>query len=198
MKHSERRYSDICGATNNRGEPCKLPAGWGTPGSQKGRCRYHGGSSTGPKNTKHLEENDHAEGNSGGSAPKGNANAEIHGGFSDWKKAYKRLDKDAKAYVDHLREEMRETAKEHAPDVDPERRERLIKEKATLSILNRRTMMDSFPGPDTRGFAIEEEKEYKGETYTQQKLNPAFNAGHRISERKREIAKELKLWPGFW
>src|SRR4051794_19279643 len=33
-----------CGATNRHGEPCALPAGWGT-GSRFGRCRFHGGAS---------------------------------------------------------------------------------------------------------------------------------------------------------
>ena len=80
------RYTDICGATNRNGEPCSLPAGWGTPGSQKGRCRFHGGASTGPKDTEHLEENDFAEGNAGGGAPEGNTNSQIHGGFADWRK----------------------------------------------------------------------------------------------------------------
>lgn len=112
---SERRYSDICGATNNRGEPCKLPSGWGTPGTQGGRCTYHGGSSTGPTDTEHLEGNDFAEDNPGGGAPEGNTNSEIHGGFSDWEKAYDRLDESKRAYVDRLITDMRERAKEHAP-----------------------------------------------------------------------------------
>ncbi|TKR24341.1 hypothetical protein [Natronomonas salsuginis] len=199
---SDRRYSDICGATNNRDEPCKLPAGWGTPGSGGRRCRFHGGCSTGPSETSHLEGNDFAEGNPGGGAPKGNANAEIHGGFSDWQKAYERFDEETKAHVDRLRECMRETAKANAPDVPEERRERLIKEKATLSVLWKRAAADTLGTPENpvdgaRGIVIEEEYEHNGETYTIEKANPAWKANHILSGRQRQIAKELRLWPGF-
>lgn len=199
---TERRYGEVCGATNNRGEPCKLPAGWGTPGSGGGRCKFHGGLSTGAKDTSHLEENDFAEGNPGGGAPEGNTNSRIHGGFSDWRKAYDRLDDAAKAHVDKLRECMRETAKEHAPDVPEERRERLIKEKATLSVLYRRSAADTLGTPEdpvdgARGVVVEEEYEHEGETYTVHKANPAWRAGSIISARKMSIARELRLWWGF-
>ena len=199
---SDGRYGEVCGATNNRGEPCKLPAGWGTPGSGGGRCKFHGGSSTGPGDTSHLEENDFAEGNAGGGAPNGNTNAEIHGGFSDWRKAYDRLDDATKAHVEKLRDCMRETAKEHAPDVPEERRERLIKEKATLSVLYRRSAADTVGTPENpidgaRGLVIEEEREHNGETYTVHKANPALRAGFTISRRKASIARELRLWSGF-
>ena len=190
---SDGRYSDICGATNRNGEPCQLPAGWGTPGSGGERCKYHGGLSTGPTDTSHLEGNNYAEGNPGGGAPEGNTNAEIHGGFSDWRKAYERLDDDTKAYVDKLREDMRETAKEHAPDVPEERRERLIKERATLTILHDQAALDVFK----RGVFIEEERDFEGETYTVSKANPTFTRTIDISARRRQIAKELRLLPGF-
>lgn len=35
---------DICGAENNDGDPCGLPAGWGTEHPGEGRCKHHGGS----------------------------------------------------------------------------------------------------------------------------------------------------------
>jgi hypothetical protein len=200
---SGRRYSDICGATNNRGEPCKLPAGWGTPGSAtRGRCKFHGGGSTGPSDTEHLEDNSYAEGNAGGGAPEGNTNAEIHGGFADWEKAYERFDEGTRDYVALLISDMRETAKEHAPEVDAERREQLLKEKATLSILWDRAAADTLGTPKdpvegSRGFVIEERREHGGETYTVHKANPALQAGHSLRSRKREIAKELRLRPGF-
>jgi hypothetical protein len=199
---SGRRYSDICGATNNRDEPCKLPAGWGTPGSGGSRCRFHGGASTGPSDTEHLEDNSYAEGNAGGGAPEGNTNAEIHGGFSDWRKAYERFDADTRAYVDRMIADMREVAKKHAPEVDADRREELLKEKATLSILWRRASFDTFGTPENptegaRGVVIEEDVEIDGETYTVEKMNPAFEATFQHSGRKRQIAKELRLWPGF-
>jgi len=194
-----RRYSDICGATNNRGGECKLPAGWGTPGTQGGRCRFHGGGSTGPDSTEHLEGNDFAEDNRGGGAPEGNTNAEIHGGFSDWEKAYDRLDEDTKAHVDRMVADMCDRAKEHAPEVDPDRRERLAKEKATLSILEKRASFDVFAhtAEDARGFVIEDDVEHDGETYTIEKVNPAMDAATSLSSRQRKIAKELRLWPGF-
>jgi len=199
---SDRRYSDICGATNSNGEACKLPAGWGTPGTQGGRCKFHGGASTGPDNTEYLEGNDFAEDNSGGGAPEGNTNARIHGGFSDWRKAYGRFEGDTKAYVDRLIADMRETAREHAPEIDADRRERLLKEKATLSILWRRASADTFGTPDDsgsgpRGVVIEEQQEINGECYTVAKANPAWDATFAISARRREIAKGLRLWPGL-
>jgi uncharacterized protein YjcR len=40
--------SAFCGAKNRKGEFCKLPSGWGTEHKGKGRCRLHGGCSTGP------------------------------------------------------------------------------------------------------------------------------------------------------
>lgn len=195
-------YSDICRATNNRGEPCSLPAGWGTPGSQGGRCRFHGGASTEPDETDYLEENDFAEGNAGGGPPELNTNAEIHGGFGDWEKAYERFDADTRAYVHKLIECMRDEAKEHAADVDANRRERLLKEKTTLSILWKRAAADMLGTPGdsikgARGLVIEEEREYDGETDTVRKVNPADDAIHANQNRQREIAKELQLWPGF-
>ena len=196
------RYTDICGATNRNGEPCSLPAGWGTPGSGGTRCKFHGGASTGPSDTEHLEENDFAEGNAGGGAPEGNTNGEIHGGFADWRKAYDRLDEDTRAYVDDLRDCMRETAKEHAPDVPEERRERLLKEKATLSVMWDRAAADTLGTPEdpvdgARGIVLREERELDGDTYTVEKANPAWQAGHSLTVRKRKIAEELRLWPGF-
>ena len=48
-----------CGATTRQGHPCKLVAGWGTDHHGEGRCKFHGGASTGP--------------------PKGSKNARKHG-----------------------------------------------------------------------------------------------------------------------
>ncbi|WP_202948545.1 HGGxSTG domain-containing protein [Nitrolancea hollandica] len=40
-----------CGAKTRRGTPCQAPANWpkGSPQPRNGRCRMHGGLSTGPK-----------------------------------------------------------------------------------------------------------------------------------------------------
>lgn len=44
----------ICGARKgkgpNKGKLCQKPAGWGTDHLGTGRCKYHGGCSTGPRN----------------------------------------------------------------------------------------------------------------------------------------------------
>lgn len=37
--------TDTCDATNRHGEPCGLPAGWGTDHVGEGRCKLHGGNS---------------------------------------------------------------------------------------------------------------------------------------------------------
>ena len=102
LKSEDRRYNDICGAANNRGDPCKLPAGWGTPGSSVDRCNFHGGLSTGPDDTSHLEDNDFAKDNPGGCPPENNDNVAIHGGFSAWTSASERYqeDQDARERID--------------------------------------------------------------------------------------------------
>ena len=41
---------DTCGATNREGDPCRLPAGWGTD-DDTGRCKLHGGAT--PKGPGH-------------------------------------------------------------------------------------------------------------------------------------------------
>ena len=56
---------DICGAkAKSTGEPCRKPAGWGTDHPGEGRCKFHGGCNTGPKDNS------------------GNKNAQKHGAYS--------------------------------------------------------------------------------------------------------------------
>lgn len=45
--------SNDCGRTkrDGSGDPCELPAGWGTDHTGDGACKLHGGASTGPKDT---------------------------------------------------------------------------------------------------------------------------------------------------
>ena len=57
---------NVCGAKTRAGTPCKKPAGWGTDHSGTGRCKLHGGASTGPKPE----------------SMRGNKNAEKHGLFA--------------------------------------------------------------------------------------------------------------------
>lgn len=47
---SKQLKANICGArTTKDGSPCKLAAGFGTDHLGSGRCKWHGGCSTGPK-----------------------------------------------------------------------------------------------------------------------------------------------------
>jgi len=186
-KKSAGRYSEICGATNNRGEPCSLPAGWGTPGSQKGRCKFHGGSSTGPEDTSHLEDNDFAEDNPGGGPPINNSNAEVHGGWSDPDKFYERLDEDRKEYVDELTESYVKESKADLPEDEIRKKARRL---ATYHIQYLETAGDTFE----RGWMLEEEIEYEGETYTVQKVNPSLKAGHRINSKDMKLMRELRVY----
>lgn len=39
---------EICGADNRDGDPCGLPAGWGTDHPGEGRCKHHGGNAGRP------------------------------------------------------------------------------------------------------------------------------------------------------
>jgi hypothetical protein len=179
---------------------CDQPAGWRTD-ADEGRCRAHGGASTGPKDTSHLQGNDYAAGNPGGGAPEGNANAEIHGGFSDWRKAYDRFDEDAREHVEVLAAELREQAAETAPEVPAPRRDELTREKATLMILEQQVSDDVWcnldGSGDGRGLVVEKTVERNGETVTVQGTNPAVRAETSLSRRQREIAEELQLFPGF-
>jgi len=200
---------DICGATNRNGNPCKLPAGWGTPGSGGTRCKYHGGLSTGPDDTSHLENNDFAEGNPGGRPPENNDNAAIHGGFSEWEAAYERFqsEPDARERIETLERAYLETASEHADDLDDDRRERLARELATRRLLKQRAQEDVWSDgencgkfttnndtdADARGLLIEDDTgRGRGRT-----VNPAHIAAHKHKQRTREIAQELSLWAGF-
>ena len=52
---------NICGAKTRAGTPCQQKAGWGTDHVGKGRCKLHGGKSTGPKDKIKLKKNKNAE-----------------------------------------------------------------------------------------------------------------------------------------
>jgi len=76
---SERNYNDECGDHGGGDDNCGLAAGWGTD-FDSGKCRHHRGTS--PDGASH-EDNNFAEGNSGGSAPENNQNATTHGIHAD-------------------------------------------------------------------------------------------------------------------
>ncbi|MFP4017191.1 MAG: HGGxSTG domain-containing protein [Halanaerobiales bacterium] len=49
MPKQKQPHGSKCGAkAKSTGEPCKLPAGYGTDHLGEGRCKYHGGKSKGP------------------------------------------------------------------------------------------------------------------------------------------------------
>lgn len=54
--------TETCGRTNRSGDPCELPAGWGTDHVGEGACKLHGGA---------------------GGAPEDNRNAVTHGAYTD-------------------------------------------------------------------------------------------------------------------
>lgn len=75
MEESKTKAYDkkTCGAKTRAGTPCKQPAGWGTNHAGEGRCKLHGGKSTGPKDRKKQSR-----------SQKKNNNAEKHGLFSKY------------------------------------------------------------------------------------------------------------------
>lgn len=75
-----------CGAENRNGEPCSLSKGWGTDHKGEGRCKFHGGLSTG--------------------APKGNDNAATHRLNSNPSLLYENLDESRQDIVDELRDSI--------------------------------------------------------------------------------------------
>jgi hypothetical protein len=189
-----------CGATTRDGSPCRK---WPVGGAGEGRCRLHGGASTGPDEpaTEHLEGNDYAAGNDGG-PPVGNTNAQIHGGFGDWRQVYDRLEGDERELVERLERDHLEVAAEHAPDVSASRRERLCREKATLVVMARRASADVWCDPDGsgpgRGLVVERTVTTDaGDTVTVHSRNAASRARHTLRRREREIARTLRLWPAY-
>lgn len=55
MKKEKRPHDDLtCGAKTRAGTPCKQKAGWGTDHVGEGRCKLHGGKSTGVKGNKNA------------------------------------------------------------------------------------------------------------------------------------------------
>lgn len=197
---TDGRYSEVCGAANREGEPCSLPAGWGTPGSGGRRCKFHGGASSGPRDTSHLEENDFAEGNAGGGAPELNTNAQTANGiWSNWRKVYDRLPEERKDYVDRIAVERAEKVEPYTPEMDADRRERLALEYGVLRVIQGRVDYDIFagmaenPAEDARGVYVKEDVEIDGETYTVDKPNPALTRDGSLRSRRRTIEEELNL-----
>lgn len=83
-KEKKKKYV-ICGAKNKKGGICSRPAGWGTNHPGSGKCKLHGGASTGPRNPDKL---------------KGNKNAEKTGQFSSI--VFDALEEDEKILVNQV------------------------------------------------------------------------------------------------
>jgi len=76
--------ASICGAqAKSTGEPCQRPAGWGTD-SKDGRCKFHGGSSTG--------------------APENNGNAVKHNKRADKSKLWERMPDERRELWESIRQ----------------------------------------------------------------------------------------------
>lgn len=84
----------ICGARKRDGsdDVCKRPAGWGTPHPGTGRCKLHGGCSTGPKDRQKMSE-----------AAKGNKNGRKHGLYE--KVVVERLTPEERAVFEQIGDE---------------------------------------------------------------------------------------------
>ncbi len=82
-----------CGATNRNGNPCSLSAGWGTDHNGEGRCKFHGGATSGGARE-------------GAGAPKGNDNAATHRLNSNPSLLYENLEESRQDIVDELRDSI--------------------------------------------------------------------------------------------
>jgi hypothetical protein len=163
---------------------------------EHGKCYFHGGASTGPDEpaTDHLEDNDHAAGNSGGGPPELNTNAATHGAACDWRKVDARIEGDAKAYVDRLYESYLQRATVTAGHLDAVRQRALARELAVSNLLWHRATIDTFK----RGMVLTETVEYttpdgETETFENAKLNPAQTVQFAHSSRQLAIRDELGI-----
>jgi len=94
---------DTCPATNNRGEPCGLAAGWGTD-NDTGPCKYHGGAGGDVGDVR--------------GAPENNTNAETHGLTSDPGKYYERQSDAEQTRIDSWAESWARRADYGLPGFD--------------------------------------------------------------------------------
>lgn len=159
-----------------------------------GRCRLHGGASTGPRDPSTLEDNDHAVGNSGGGAPPLNRNAEIHGAFGDLDLLEQRLAGDALAYVEKIRESTLDMSRDARPSLSEDRRERLAREYALLFYQWHQATVDTFE----RGMGLTREKTFEtadGDVTAEVEVaNPTLGRSSQIARRQHRIGNVLGLW----
>lgn len=145
-----------------------------------GRCRMHGANLTGAP-----EGNEYAVGNDGGSAPKGNSNAEKHG-----------LTANARKWFDRNREEVEEDVKEQV--------EKWVSEapfgweSGNIPVLVKRAIKEQqFKAGDEyieeKGVIIKEQKVAGDGFVTVEKENPAFQYQNRIHRTTAKILKDMNI-----
>jgi hypothetical protein len=189
-----------CGATNRHGDPCALPAGWGTPGiSEPGdRCRYHGGSSTGPTDTDYLEDNDYAAGNDGG-APEGNTNALKSGAFVPLGRLPGRLPLEDVHRVARWEWWAILMSRDRRPELRSSRRRQLAWRWAWLDVRRSLAAADAWTdGPGGgRGLVLERERTVETDgahaTWIERRLNPSADVEHYATRDRHTIADMLGL-----
>jgi len=108
--------TEICGATkrNDSGEPCSLPAGWGTNHVGEGRCKLHGGASTG--------------------APKNNQNRIKHGLYSDPDKYYESLSSEEASWVDEMAQTIRNRTQENRTNSELDKVDRELAHRIAVEL----------------------------------------------------------------
>jgi len=112
MSNEETEEASICGATaKSTGDPCQRPAGWGTD-SSSGRCKFHGGASTG--------------------APKNNGNAEKAGLRSDPKKYKARQSESEEDWIRSVRESILDRMRTRGRE--PDFLDRVLAERVAINL----------------------------------------------------------------
>ncbi|ELY86473.1 hypothetical protein C483_19520 [Natrialba hulunbeirensis JCM 10989] len=181
------RFGRCTATAKSTGKRCGRPAI-----GPHGKCGFHGGKSSGPKNTEYLEENDFARGNSGGGAPKLNTNAVQSGAWVDLEKLEARLSEKERDDVERTTEAYLKRATADLPEDELQAKAREI---ALLQILRFRATGDVF----TRGFAWEEPTsvDVAGESYEYEstRVNPSVGRGLDLSARWRRLMSEIEAWP---
>jgi hypothetical protein len=183
-----------CTATaRSAGRRCQRPAT-----GAHGKCRFHGGASTGPRDPSALEGNDHAAGNSGGGAPEGNTNALESGAFVPLRRIPERLTVEQLHGVARWHWWAILTARVRRPELTDRRRRRLAERWALLDVRRLNAEADVW-GPTGRGFTYERERTAEtadGETvtWTEERLNPSALINSRAMRRRLDIAETLGLY----
>jgi hypothetical protein len=170
---------DICGASNRDDEPCGLPAGWGTDHPGEGRCKHHGGASSG--------------------APEGNGNAARHEMYAERNAYYQRRTEREQALIDKIYQDYREEYERRRG------REPLFGDDLKLfgiAVGLHKTELRADDWPDERPSGLEsghelvdrsEKKSPQGETYYEYKPAAVLRGEKTVSQDVRMWLKDLGL-----